>query len=315
MGSTADTSDTGSTIVVETDPLAPIVPNYGDFTTRRLPLVDPDAGYAYVLPDPPASVIGVVIVFHGTDGGVGSVRQEEWVATYNQYVPRGIGVVITQSADRESGRWSQEADLPLVRAILEDMDREGLAPDGVPLGVLAFSAGGQMAGVVASVFADEGWNLRAAAMHQSSIPITSVPTLYVAAENDDTGRTRESYQSSGIVRQCREAAGDCRLREGAEVALDPHRFHRVPDISLEASEGMFEELVGRSYVDAKGVRLLDVSDRTQNAVAIDAWANASAYPSASAVKSQLRVVWALHRFSSEFAAEEAAFFREHFLAE
>lgn len=260
----------------------------------------------------PPDARGIVWAFHGNGGGLPSVQQPEWIAVYNALVARGIGVVITKSLDRATGQWGL-ADQAEIVGIFDAMVQQWDAiPRDIPQGVLGFSGGSQMAKLFEDLAAREGWTFRAAAIHQGSAQMTAVPTLYVAAENDDIGRDAAYYEQAGLVDVCAASAGDCRLREGAEILLDPRRFVRLQDVDEDRSRILFDELVELGLIDATGARAVLLDDEHPVQGEIERYIKASRFgATAEFAAGQLRVVWATHRLSSEFAPEEAAFFVEH----
>jgi hypothetical protein len=97
------------------------------------------------------------------------------------------------------------------------------------------------------------------------------------------------------------------LLEGVEEPLEPERFTREgggytdPDVS----RGVFDELVSLGLVDAQGQRLAPI----ENALAAFDYyeENATVGNGPAKVVSQLRVVWQMHRYNSQYNAEECAY--------
>lgn len=298
--SVTDTADTAASTV--TAPYATIERQFewtNDFDTEAKFHVPPNA-------------VGIVWAFHGNGGGLPSVQQPEWIAVYNHLVQHGIGVVITKSLDRQTGTWGL-ADQDELAAIFEAMVSQWDAvPRDIPQGVLGFSGGSQMARMFEDLSAREGWDFRVAAIHQGSAQMTAVPTLYLAAENDDVGRTGAFYEKRGLVDVCVAAGHDCRLLEGTEIRLDRRRFQRLADFDAARSQTTFDEMVAFGLIDAAGDRTVSFEPEGVLQKTLDAYEKVSrAGSAASFATGQLRVVWATHRLSSAFAPEEADFFLEH----
>lgn len=266
---------------------------------------DTDTRARTTIPDDP---VGIVWAFHGAGGGMSSVLQTEWIALYNELVAHDIGVVLTQSKDRERGRWEEE-DLEHVAVIWNALVEDHDLPSDLPMGAVAFSAGARMAELLVEHADAEGWTVAALALHQGASIVEEVPTFYVAAENDELGRDESFYEDLGLLDSC---VDPCVFREGTEIDLLRHRFARVQGIDADMSEYAFAEAVERGMVDADGVRRIS-TDRPTLEQYLDRYARALALGGHhDAAATQLRVVWATHRFSSEFALEEASFFRTHF---
>ena len=258
-----------------------------------------------IIPDAPR---GLVWAFHGAGGGLSSVLQTEWVALYNELVANNIGVVLTQSLDRDRGRW-EEADVAHIAQIWSALTESYDLPYDLPMGAITFSAGANMAERLVEHAETEGWRVAALALHQGPMVIEGLPVFYVAAENDEIGRNEAFYEELGLLETCVEP---CVFREGQEIDLLRHRFARIPGVDAEMSEYAFAEAIERGMVDAAGVRQINPDqdtlelylNRYARALDLDGHHEAAA--------TQLRVVWATHRFSSEFAVEQAEFFRAHF---
>ncbi|HHO52253.1 MAG TPA: hypothetical protein ENK18_15600 [Deltaproteobacteria bacterium] len=258
----------------------------------------------------PEDPVGLVWVFHGTNGNLAAITQAEWLLIYNQLDARRVGIVATNSTDRAAGQWDLDdldpdtnADFPRLvqihRLLLEDTP---LRPD-TPQAALGFSQGASFTGSFATMAEAQGWDLRGLIKHQGAGLTSALPAFYVSAENDETGQTPDRLGPA--AEECGAAAGvSCPHRTGLEIPLDPLRFARMPEFDQEQSAIMFDELVELGIVDPQGERLVDLANLEE---VLANYQRASAYPAPSLVVTQLRVVWATHRLSGAFAAEEATF--------
>lgn len=261
--------------------------------------------YLYHVPD---DAIGIVWAFHGGFGGLESVQQIEWIAIYNQLVQRGIGVVLTQSIDRKMGDWTED-DVTRTIEIFDDMVEDGAVAPEIAQGVMGFSGGSDMCRMMVERGLSEGWDMRVAAVHQGGQLIDQVPTMFIASENDETGRVREFYTERNYAENCRAVAGDCRLREGKEIPLDPLRMARLPGVDQKRAPDFFDDLLRLQFIDAEGNRRVVFETDEGVDFHIDRYLQLSRMGArASEAATQLRVVWATHRISSEFVEEEANFF-------
>lgn len=307
-GATDDTTpgtDTGELTFPDvplTEPYTSIAPV---FSWEEVQILGDRYKYVYHVPE---GATGIVWAFHGGFGGLQSVQQTEWIVIYNQLVQRGIGIVLTESIDRKQGDWVDEDEDRTVE-IFDDMVANDVVPADIPQGFLGFSGGSDMARRMVERGDSEGWTVRAAALHQGGQLITSVPTMYIASENDETGRVAEFYTKRSYVEQCTEVAGDCRLREGEEIPLDPLRMARLPGVTQERAPDFFDDLLRIQFIDAEGNRRVEFDTDESVEFHIDRYLQLSRMGArAFDAASQLRVVWATHRLSSEFVQEEANFF-------
>ena len=276
-----------------------------EFEWIENPDLDMLAGFP---PDPQ----GIVWAFHGGGGSLVSVLQTEWISIYNELLDRGLGVVLTQSRDRTAGRWS-ERDVEHLGNILDHLGQTSGITSDLPMGVLAFSNGTHMVSWMLDV---EEWDVRAASLHQGSSLVEDIPTLYVSAENDEIGRNEAYYRVSGIVDRCARTAGDCRLLAAEELTLRPLRFTRLPNVSEEDSRAYFADMVRLELVDEDGERLASIDTEADiNRVHERLRRGVRNREFVERVATQVRVVWATHRLSAVFAAQEAEFLASHLLTE
>src|SRR5262245_52296927 len=92
-GSGGDDDDNG----VSTEIYTEIRPNFA-FTDEEF-----EGGrVTWVMPENPRAV---AFVFHGSSGNIAAVQQTEWIELYDLLVPEGVGLVLSQSVDRENGQW------------------------------------------------------------------------------------------------------------------------------------------------------------------------------------------------------------------
>ncbi|MEZ4234621.1 MAG: hypothetical protein R3F59_00330 [Myxococcota bacterium] len=301
---TATPSPTSSTAdpTITWDRYATIEPNFSmvdeDFEGRRLTTAIPD--------DP----VALLFVFHGANGDVTTVTQIEWIELYDLLVPQGVGLVLTVSLDAEGGMWdqSESPDNPDFQRLVRVRDHvieTSAATADTPVLALGFSHGAGFAPVFATLGHDAGWDVRGFDAHNSpSIHPMAVPGFFVSAENDEQSGTPDRVGE--VAAECEAWTGeDCPHRVGHEILLDPRRFARLPAYGEAASQAIFDELVGMGFVDDSGARLVDLQAEGVDAL-MDAYIRTSQLPSPTLPPTQLRVVWATHRCSSEHAVEEAA---------
>jgi hypothetical protein len=92
--------DTGATPIV--DPF--------DYQSIRLTVQltdqEVDGGrVTYWMPEHPRAVL---FAFHGTNGSIATVTQTEWLALYDLLVPYDVGLVMTNSQNRDTQQWDDD---------------------------------------------------------------------------------------------------------------------------------------------------------------------------------------------------------------
>lgn len=258
------------------------------------------------MPDDPT---GVLFVFHGTNGDIASVTQIEWIELYDLLAPHGVGFVLSNSVDRVEMQWdtnhqdgAANEDFPRLDRLRDHLiDTTGLEAD-TPVLSIGFSNGANFATLFANMAFADGWPFRAFDAHQGGMYVdTPVPGIFVSAVNDESGGTPD--QLGPLSEACTsQTARTCPHYTGHEIPLVPLRFDRLPTYSAEQSQAIFDELVDMQIVAEDGSRVIDLADMED---VFTTYIHDSQAPSPSMVPTQLRVVWATHRFSSEHADQEA----------
>jgi hypothetical protein len=155
------------------------------------------------------------------------------------------------------------------------------------------------------VLLDEEQDVRAVAPHSSgghasaNIPL---PMVFVLPENDTTGRgpaegLEDDRTSQGLITKYYEPP--------EVVPLTPDWFTRNPDLSLEASERTFDEMVRLGLIDADGYRITEVEDAE---AVLTQWEKDADLPSSTLRSEEIRVAWAIHRMNGYYAHEVRDFF-------
>jgi hypothetical protein len=297
----ADTASESSSTLVPIDPYATVTPSFAfadqDFEGRRLTTAIPD------------DLRGLLFVFHGTNGDIPAVTQTEWIVLYNLLVPQGVGLVLTAALDDQAAQWDlsptpDNADYQLLSRIRDHLVATTEADADTPVLSIGFSHGAAFASVFANLAADDGWNVRGFAYHQGgTVGRLVVPGFFVSAENDEEGATGDRVAEQAET--CSALVNEpCPHRVGHEIPLHPLRFARLTAYGDEQSRSIFDELVGMGLVDPDGARLVDLDEGGVDAI-MEEYIRTSEAPSPSLPPTQLRVVWATHRFSAEHAVEEA----------
>jgi hypothetical protein len=260
----------------------------------------------YYIPEEPKAVLWV---FHGTAGGFGSVTQIEWLEIYNLLVPFGVAIVLNESLDREAEQWqidttdpAENLDFVRLAEVRDYLNATTALSEATPVLAIGFSNGAWFATRFVNMAQQSGWDVRAFIVHNSAnYAGDGIPGLWVSAENDDKNGGPESVETAAA--ECTLAAGEeCPFVHGVEIPLDPRRFARLPEYSLAQSQNIFDELVEFEYVDADGERLIE--DLTDLDGLMTEYSARSEMPFPTLPPTQLRVVWATHRVSSQHVVEE-----------
>jgi hypothetical protein len=247
----------------------------------------------------PENPVGAVVVFHGTNGVMDTIKQTDWIELYNLLYPRGIAIIGTVSSDRDAKQWdlsegNSNVDYPRVETLLARVADETAFDLDLPLVGVGFSQGCSFTTLFAELGVQKGRNVVGISMHSGGGAGADMPTLFVAPENDPAAARMPA------------AAADHpegTLIVGTEEAIDPRWFGKLVSYTPEDSERIFDQLVDMEVIDADGVRTIAFeSDGENEVVAIE---NALSVPYAGDVATQLRVLWALHRFSAPHNLEEA----------
>ena len=278
-------------------------------STRWARTTTPD-GWPMVSYIPPKPV-ALMFYFHGTGGNADDVYNLEVARELDTLVDLGIGLVATQSEDRNvnvqwdirNADWTTNPDLVRLEGIYDSLIASGQITAETPVVTNGFSQGGSMSGYFGALAAERGWPVVAIARHSSAgNESPGIPQIWVVAANDLEGtadRAEESYQEAIA------AGGIGEFYLAVEQPLDPMRFVRIPGFEEQTSQKAFDEAVGLSLVDAAGVRLVDLSFQLENAIALYE-AEAEVIQNWE-VGNQLRVVWSTHRFDSQFTEQVCDF--------
>jgi len=285
------------------DDFSPVVPRV-DFGSNEF------EGYPLLVhvPDSPR---GVVFIFHGSGGEIGYLTGTHYIRTWNLYIDAGFAVVATESTNREQGTWEDEVgdvssnpDMArLVRLRDHLLETTPLQEDTAVYG-WGFSNGGGFLDAFAWMGEQEAWPMAGLMIHNSALGnAVELPVLITSSENDAiTGLAEQSYEAH-------EATGwPAEWWENMERPWTREDMQIHPAYDPSDSEAVFEELVGFGFIDDDGNRLLDLSELEAS---MSYYSRNSALPGPDRVTPLIRVVWATHRPTSEFACEEVAFIKRH----
>lgn len=261
----------------------------------------------YYIPEEPAAVLWV---FHGSDGGFATVTQIEWLELYNRLVPHGVAILLNESLDRDSRQWDNSSgdpdsnpDFQRLREVWDYLVATTPLSENTPMLAVGFSNGGGFTTRFTSMARQVGWDIRGFSVHNSANYFGGgMPGIFTSAEWDAENGGPEAVEQSAEA--CSDQAGtECPHLRGTEVPMDPRRFARLPAYSLGQSQQIFDELVEFEYIDADGNRLVDDLLTDIERLMSD-YIQRSKMPSPTLPPTQIRVVWATHRVSSQHVDAE-----------
>jgi hypothetical protein len=265
----------------------------------------------YYAPEGPPRAL--LFAFHGGNGGFQTVTQEEWLELYNLLVPFDVAIVLSESLDRQTEEWSIEPGLNNLDwletvKVRDFLIEETSVEEDTKVISVGFSSGGNFSDVFVANALASGWDVPTYSVHQSGrYTGPGVPAIFFSAENDESAGPPEDVGKS--AEECSSwLATECPHIIGTEIPLDERRFARLPQYSIEDSAVLWQELVDLGFIDQNGVRLVDIADPDAVMAAYERQSQGR-YPSLP--PTQLRVVWATHRFSSQHVVEEANWFLQH----
>jgi hypothetical protein len=285
------------------DDFLPVVPRV-DFEFNEF------EGYPLLMhvPDTPR---GVVFIFHGSGGEIGFLTAVHYMRTWNLYTDAGFAVVATESTNREQGTWSDTVgdvasnpDMARLVRLRDHLLETTPLQEESPVYGWGFSNGGGFLDAFAWMGEQEGWPMAGLMIHNSALGSdVELPVLITSAENDAitnlAEQTYEAHEATGWPAEWWENKERPWTREDMQI----HPAYDATD-----SEAVFEDLVGFGFIDADGNRLLDLNELESS---MNYYSRNSALPGPDRVTPLLRVIWATHRPTSEFACEEVAFIKRH----
>ena len=265
---------------------------------------------AYIPPDP----VGMVWMFHGTNGNISMCHQIEPIATINELVLAGIGFACSESlAQGQGNQWDDgtapddNPDVAFLDALHDELVATTPLTDDTPQFTLGFSAGGGMAGFYADYLISKGYEVPAVAPHNSNgygFELVEAGFIYILPENDPQGRSTAEASVEG-----RTAAGfRTEILTPPEVPLNEAFFGRDPNLQENTIRNTLRELERLELIDEAGHRLFDIDDHEDM---IRYFENNAEVPSPTNRTEQMRVGWATHRLNGIYARDVRDFFLDH----
>jgi len=270
------------------------------------------------VPDEP---IGIVYVFHGTNGSASFAEKVETVDVLNALVDRGYGFVATESTERTGNRrWnvknaslSTNPDLARLTRLHQHLVATTPVSATTPIMGLGISNGARFVSLFGQSWENAGYPVGAIAMYMGRIaapveaagPLT-VPTQFVTAENDFTsppGPIIVDYAAT------QNAGTPAELRVGEEQNLSNLRFLRIPGIDGGEANAIVAALVNAGIWNGTGTRVVSID------AAVAKLATVALPPSTAAARAEIidqcALILAVHQMRGDFRGPTADFFDQH----
>jgi len=272
---------------------------------------------SYVPDDP----VGLVYVFHGSQGSAGFATKVETVDTLNELIDRGYGFVATESAERTGDRrWDvfdpslvTNPDLARLGRLQQRLVADTAVTDATPLVGLGMSNGARFVSLWGDTWAAAGRPVRAVALYMGTIapPVTAgggldVPAFFVTADNDFTS-------PPGPILAARDATAAHGTPTGLAVAheqpLGAARFLRIPGVDQAEADATFDALVATGAWDGGGHRLVPLDQAVTRA--LGAALPPSVGPQRAEIGDQVALVLAVHQMRGDVKVPVADFLDHH----
>ncbi len=266
----------------------------------------------------PENPVGLVYVFHGSQGSADFALKIETLDQTNELLARGYGWVATESTERTGDkRWfvfdsslATNPDLARLVRLHADLVATTSVTADTPMFGIGMSNGARMVTLFGQAFSDAGYPLVAvapfngrAAPSVNAAGGLTVPGFWVASVNDtvvppgDVIAAQQDSAAQGVVTQ---------LFNKPEEPLLPIRFTRIPAVDLDEAVLIYEALKGTGAWDADGNRQLDFESTLQRIGELTLPQGTGA--TNGQVRNQIQALLAMHQFVGFYRVSLADFF-------
>jgi dienelactone hydrolase len=262
----------------------------------------------------PPDARGVIFLFHGRFTNAFtmfySAEQKRFAM---DALARGYGVVALDSFDRVNRAWDERefalenVDMLRVAQVRSDLIAQGLLTPAVPIYLMGISNGGMFASLFTAENQSQiGVTVAAAAIYIASgnlrvMATSEVPTIFVLAENDSTPNVLEGALTVFADLVSRDIPSQLWIHTPSPVY--PERFWRVDEISGFDSHAIQASLANAGLLDADGFLIDHPDDSNWQQVVPAQYRELN-----SQLQEQLYVLYAEHRFMSDFNNRVLDFF-------
>jgi uncharacterized protein (TIGR03437 family) len=254
---------------------------------------------------------GIIFRLHGSGGSASGQFNSVEEQTFNaDAIAAGYGIIALDSSDRVNRQWSNvgtldNPDIRNIQAVINAFVARGLMSANDPLFALGTSNGGAFCSRAATLLQFKAGAISIAAGITAFIEQGNVPFIWNMAQNDD---------NSGVG-----ADGNARARQNYDVLYGknidafylinppspvyPHRFWRIPGLTANDSQAIYNSLKSGGYLDAN-----DFLRQNPNSSNWQTVIPAQYSSSRSAISDQLEVCFAAHKFFSDYSNKILTFF-------
>ncbi len=289
---------------------------------------------------------GLVMFFHGTTGSADTIDRSGSMVITNALYNAGYAVAALDSYKRYGDRhWDPTPDVVnnqdwlRVKAVRQQfLNTTGLSND-TPWFGWGFSWGGATTYSMSRMAALEGIPMSAIATYSgpgtqglidlanplAGEPAFNPPPVFQAVlENDLTGKVvngiliEDNNRPADMIidhQTLDDIGATYEYHLGVEKLLQPERFLRIDGINQTQAQWIFDQLVTLGYIDANGLRTLNLgrqelpsSDPDFVDLATDFTNLGLSADLAKSINQEMKIVWARHTVSDEFVTEHVSFF-------
>lgn len=258
----------------------------------------------------PPNARGVIFHFHGQGGSANLLFNNlERRIFANEAVAEGYAVVALDSADRTNRDWNTNNDIAInpdiqnVQTAVNLFVQRGLMTAQTPKFAHGFSKGAGFAPRVSRALNFRAASMSALAGTPDIINITTTPTIWTMPQNDGTimaGGVRQAYQNY-LNLVSRNIPAQYHLFAPSPVY--PERFWRIPNLSANDSQAIYNALKQNGFLDGRDFLIQD-PDVSGWQTVIPAQYNSFV----QSISEQLRICYTEHTFFSDYNRRVLDFF-------
>jgi poly(3-hydroxybutyrate) depolymerase len=281
--------------------------------------------YSYV----PTHPVGIVFLFHGSNGGADFARKLESVDLLNELTDRGYGFVATDSTERTGRKqWDivhttaqTNPDLARIDRLRQRVIDTTPVTPATPIYGIGMSNGSAFVCLWATASTAAGHAVSAVGMYMDGVPGSvrtrggmKVPTFMVVGQHDTvTNPTKERRDLERI----KGTSVPTEFHEVVGQPLSAQRYLRIPGVTLSEGDAIVAGFTRAGFDNDKGavdVAMLDQLESGSQAVRVALARSLPAGLSGSqklAVKEETLATVGAHQFNAEFKIQNALFFATH----
>lgn len=281
--------------------------------------------YSYIPPNP----LGLVFLFHGSNGGADFARKLESVDLLNELTDRGYGFVATDSTERTGPKqWDivdtttqTNPDLARIDSLRQRVIDTTPVTPVTPIYGIGMSNGSAFVCLWATASTAAGQAVAAVGMYMDGVPASvralggmKVPTFMVVGQHDTvTNPTKERgdlerIKATGVATEFHEVVGQ---------PVSAQRYLRIPGVTLSQGDAIVSGFTRAGFVNDQGavdVAMLGQLESGSHAVRVTLARSLPAGLSGSeklGVKEETLAAVGAHQFNAEFKVQNAQFFGAH----